>query len=76
MQTVVPLKPEFHFLPHKENHRDLFQKAGQEAAKDAKPIDDFRASAEYRREMVKVLTRKGLKKAYEEAKLREWRRWK
>jgi CO/xanthine dehydrogenase FAD-binding subunit len=55
---------------------DLFRMAGEEAAKDARPIDDFRASADYRREMVKVLTRKGLKKAYEEAKLREWRRWK
>jgi len=55
---------------------DLFGMAGEEAAKDARPIDDFRASAEYRREMVKVLTKKGLKKAYEEAKLREWRRWK
>ena len=50
--------------------------AGEEAAKDARPIDDFRASAEYRREMVKVLTKKCLMKAYEEAKLREWRRWK
>lgn len=54
----------------------LFEKAGTEAAKDAKPIDDFRGSAEYRREMVKVLTRRALKLAYEEAKLRELRRWK
>jgi carbon-monoxide dehydrogenase medium subunit len=54
----------------------LFEKAGEEASKDAKPIDDFRASALYRREMVKALTRKALRQAYEEAKLREWRRWK
>lgn len=54
----------------------LFDKAGEAAAKDAKPIDDFRASAEYRREMVRALTRKALRQAYEEAKLREWRRWK
>jgi CO/xanthine dehydrogenase FAD-binding subunit len=54
----------------------LFEKAGTAAAKDAKPIDDFRASAEYRREMVKVLTKRALRLAYEEAKLREWRRWK
>ena len=54
----------------------LFEKAGNAAAKDAKPIDDFRGSAEYRREMVKVLTRRALKLAYEEAKLRELRRWK
>jgi CO/xanthine dehydrogenase FAD-binding subunit len=54
----------------------LFEKAGNAASKDAKPIDDFRGSAEYRREMVKVLTKRALKLAYEEAKLREWRRWK
>lgn len=54
----------------------LFEKAGNAASGDAKPIDDFRASAEYRREMVKVLTTRALKLAYEEAKLREWRRWK
>jgi CO/xanthine dehydrogenase FAD-binding subunit len=54
----------------------LFEKAAEAASKDAKPIDDFRASADYRREMVKVLTRKALRQAYEEAKLREWRRWK
>jgi len=55
---------------------ELFEKAGVAASRDAKPIDDFRASAEYRREMVKVLTRRALRSAYEEAKLREWRRWK
>jgi CO/xanthine dehydrogenase FAD-binding subunit len=54
----------------------LFERAGNAAANDAKPIDDFRGSAEYRREMVKVLTRRALKLAYEEAKLRELRRWK
>jgi CO/xanthine dehydrogenase FAD-binding subunit len=54
----------------------LFEKAGNAASVDAKPIDDFRGSAEYRREMVKVLTKRALKLAYEEAKLREWRRWK
>jgi aerobic carbon-monoxide dehydrogenase medium subunit len=55
---------------------ELFEEAGTAASKDAKPIDDFRGSADYRREMVKVLTRRALKLAYEEAKLREWRRWK
>jgi len=54
----------------------LFQEAGEEAAGDARPIDDFRGSADYRREMVKVLTKRTLLKAYEEVKLREWRRWK
>jgi CO/xanthine dehydrogenase FAD-binding subunit len=52
----------------------LLREAGEKAAGDARPIDDFRGSAEYRREMVKLLTGKALLKAYEEAKLREWRR--
>jgi CO/xanthine dehydrogenase FAD-binding subunit len=60
----------------REPDERLFQEAGQKAAEDARPIDDFRGSAEYRREMVKVLTKRTLRRAYEEAKVREWRRWK
>ncbi len=39
------------------------EKAGELAAEDAKPIDDFRASANYRRELIKVLTRRCLEDA-------------
>jgi len=42
----------------------LFEKAGQAAAADARPIDDFRASAEYRRDMVAVLTKRALREAH------------
>ncbi|RJR19596.1 MAG: xanthine dehydrogenase family protein subunit M [Desulfobacteraceae bacterium] len=45
----------------------LFTKASEEAARDARPIDDFRGSAEYRRDMVKVLTRRALDKALKRA---------
>jgi len=38
----------------------LFAKAAEAAAVDARPIDDFRASAEYRRDMVRVLTQRTL----------------
>jgi carbon-monoxide dehydrogenase medium subunit len=45
----------------------LFEDAGNEAAKDSRPIDDYRGSAEYRRDMVKILTRRALSKAYRDA---------
>ena len=37
--------------------------AGQIAVTEAKPIDDFRASAEYRRDLIAVLTRRALEGA-------------
>ncbi|EFK05275.1 FAD binding domain in molybdopterin dehydrogenase [delta proteobacterium NaphS2] len=45
----------------------LFERAGEAAANDSKPIDDFRGSAEYRRDMVGVLTKRALKTALDRA---------
>jgi CO/xanthine dehydrogenase FAD-binding subunit len=42
--------------------------AGQIAVGDCKPISDFRASAEYRKDLVAILTRRTLEGAYELAK--------
>jgi len=49
----------------------LFVKAGETAAGESKPIDDHRGTAEYRREMVSVLTRKTLHAALERANAAE-----
>jgi carbon-monoxide dehydrogenase medium subunit len=48
--------------------RALFEKAAQAAAQDARPIDDFRGSAAYRRDMVVVLTRRTLETAFKRIK--------
>lgn len=47
---------------------ELIEQAAESAQGEAKPIDDIRASAEYRREIVKVLARRLIKEAYDAAK--------
>jgi carbon-monoxide dehydrogenase medium subunit len=47
---------------------DLFARAAREAAGDSRPIDDFRGSAEYRRDMVEVLARRTMNTALARAK--------
>jgi len=46
--------------------QDLFEKAGEAARNDCTPILDFRGSAEYRRAMVGVLTKRTLEIAHKE----------
>jgi carbon-monoxide dehydrogenase medium subunit len=41
----------------------LIEKAAQTAAGESRPIDDHRASAEYRRDMVEVLVKRAIKQA-------------
>lgn len=50
-------------LRGREPHESLLAEAGRAAAADSRPISDVRASAEYRREMVEVLTRRALDEA-------------
>jgi len=48
------------FLEGKQSSEDILSEAGVIASGEAKPIDDFRASAQYRRELIKVITRRVL----------------
>jgi carbon-monoxide dehydrogenase medium subunit len=43
---------------------ESIQQAGDLASREVAPIDDIRGSAEYRRQMVKVLVMRGIKEAY------------
>lgn len=46
----------------------VIEEASRIASEEARPIDDVRSTEEYRREMVRVLTRRGLTQAFERAR--------
>ena len=58
------------FLTEKSIAMDIIEEAAEKAATEANPISDLRGSAEYRHEMVKVLTRRTLRKSCEELGLK------
>lgn len=51
-------------LANQHINQDVFEKAAELAAQACKPIDDIRASARYRREMVRTLTQQALEKVW------------
>jgi carbon-monoxide dehydrogenase medium subunit len=53
------------FLAGRVLTEQAIEEAAEKAAEAARPISDIRGSAEYRKEIVKVLTRRTLKRAWE-----------
>ena len=56
------------YLEGREITPEAMVEAGRLAVADAKPISDMRASAEYRKDLIAVLTRRALEGAYELAR--------
>jgi carbon-monoxide dehydrogenase medium subunit len=63
--TVIRATNAENILKGKTLTDELLTRAGEAATQESKPISDLRASAEYRREMVAVLTRRAVKAAAE-----------
>ncbi len=55
-------------LSNREIDEDLAVQAGSVASQEARPISDIRASEEYRREMVGILTKKAVMEAFKRVK--------
>lgn len=51
-------------------NQELIEKAGAQASREARPISDVRATAEYRKQMVAVLTQRALEEAHARARKR------
>ena len=65
--TVIRARKAEEFLAGQPAGEEAFAEAGRIAVTEAKPIDDFRASADYRRDLIAVLTRRALEGALEAA---------
>jgi carbon-monoxide dehydrogenase medium subunit len=61
--TPIRARRAENFLTGKPIHEGVLREASQIAAEETKPIDDFRASAQYRRMLSAVLTRRVLERA-------------
>ena len=66
--TPVRAKPAEDVLRDKKLDKKLLEEAAERAAASVRPIDDVRSSASYRREMVRVLTRRAIEEALKQAR--------
>lgn len=66
--TPIKAKQAEDFLTGKNLDEATIQKAGELAAADSQPMDDIRGSADYKRDLVRVLTTRALTRALDRAK--------
>jgi carbon-monoxide dehydrogenase medium subunit len=66
--TPIKAKQTEAFLAGKKLDDSTIQQAAQLAASESEPMDDIRGSAEYKRDLVRVLTARALTRAHERAK--------
>ncbi len=65
--TPIRAKKAEEILRGKKLDQRLLEKSGQAASGEASPIDDIRGSADYRRELVAVLTKRAITQATQQA---------
>jgi carbon-monoxide dehydrogenase medium subunit len=65
--TPIRAKKAEEILREKKLDQRLLDKSGQVASAEASPIDDIRGSADYRRELVAVLTKRAVIQAIQQA---------
>lgn len=61
--TPIRAKKTEEFLKGKKITEELLEEAGKIACTECKPISDFRASEEYRRDLVRIYVKRALKRA-------------
>jgi carbon-monoxide dehydrogenase medium subunit len=64
-RAIVHAKQAEQILRGKTINDDLLRQMGEVAASETDPVDDNRGSAEYKREMVKVLVRRAAQEAFQ-----------
>ena len=67
--TIIHAKKAEAVLRGKELSQSTLREMGEVAATEVDPMDDNRGSAEYKREMVKVLVRRAAEEAWQRTKL-------
>lgn len=65
--TVIRASSAEEMLKGRGLSEEALREAGELAAKESRPISDVRGSAEYRVELIKVLTKRALKSAFDRA---------